>query len=179
MTKEKVKIVVDALRKEGMKAPEILQELGSFLGVSQMTLNAMQKAGMTPEEILDELTSEGEKAPSVNVEPKGTRTDIAFVKRYLREVVGIPTHIKGYNYIATAVTMYKQDMPMTKELYPMVAKQYGTTASRVERAIRHAIETIWDIKFDLPEILGISVSPDKGKPANSQFITTIVAILEE
>ena len=93
--------------------------------------------------------------------------------------VGVPAHIKGYQYVREAIMIAVEDMEVinsvTKVLYPEVAKRYGTTSSRVERAIRHAIEVAWD-RGDL-EILqkffGYTVSNTKGKPTNSEFIAMI------
>lgn len=93
--------------------------------------------------------------------------------------IGVPAHIKGYQYLREAIALVVNDMDtinaVTKVLYPAVAKRFGTTASRVERAIRHAIEVAWD-RGDL-EILqkyfGYTVSNAKGKPTNSEFIAMI------
>ena len=93
--------------------------------------------------------------------------------------VGVPAHIKGYQYLREAIIIAVSDMDVinavTKVLYPEIAKRFGTTASRVERAIRHAIEVAWD-RGDL-EILqkyfGYTVSNAKGKPTNSEFIAMI------
>ena len=93
--------------------------------------------------------------------------------------VGVPAHIKGYQYLRSAIMMVIQDMDainsITKVLYPGVAKTYNTTASRVERAIRHAIEVAWDRGEPevLNEIFGYTVSHAKGKPTNSEFIAMI------
>ncbi|MBQ7681392.1 MAG: sporulation transcription factor Spo0A [Oscillibacter sp.] len=93
--------------------------------------------------------------------------------------IGVPAHIKGYQYLRDAIMMTVEDMDsinaVTKVLYPTVARHYKTTASRVERAIRHAIEVAWD-RGDL-EVLqkyfGYTVSNAKGKPTNSEFIALI------
>ena len=93
--------------------------------------------------------------------------------------IGVPAHIKGYQYLREAIIMTVEDMDsinaVTKVLYPAVAREYKTTASRVERAIRHAIEVAWD-RGDL-EVLqkyfGYTVSNAKGKPTNSEFIALI------
>ena len=93
--------------------------------------------------------------------------------------VGVPAHIKGYQYLRTAIVMCVEDMDMlnsiTKVLYPTIAKKYKTTSSRVERAIRHAIEVSWNRgNLDLmEEVFGHSVDYDKAKPANSEFIVTV------
>ena len=92
--------------------------------------------------------------------------------------IGIPAHIKGYHYLRDAIIMAVNDMDVlnaiTKILYPTVAKKYQTTSSRVERAIRHAIEVAWSRgKLDtLDELFGYTVSTGKGKPTNSEFIRT-------
>lgn len=93
--------------------------------------------------------------------------------------IGVPAHIKGYQYLRTAILMAISDKEVinavTKILYPTVAKQYQTTSSRVERAIRHAIEVAWD-RGDvdtLNSFFGYTVQTDKGKPTNSEFIAMI------
>ncbi len=93
--------------------------------------------------------------------------------------IGVPAHIKGYQYLREAILYTVQDMEainaVTKILYPTVAKTFGTTASRVERAIRHAIEVAWD-RGDLETLqnyFGYTVSNAKGKPTNSEFIAMI------
>ena len=91
----------------------------------------------------------------------------------------MPAHIKGYQYLREAIGLAVADMEVinavTKVLYPAVAKKFGTTASRVERAIRHAIEVAWD-RGDLETLqkyFGYTVSNAKGKPTNSEFIAMI------
>ena len=97
--------------------------------------------------------------------------------------IGIPAHIKGYHYLRDAIMMAVEDMDVlnavTKVLYPTVAKRHQTTASRVERAIRHAIEVAWSRgKLDtLDELFGYTVSNGKGKPTNSEFIALIADTL--
>ena len=98
--------------------------------------------------------------------------------------IGVPAHIKGYQYIREAIILTVRDMDLinavTKALYPMVAKRYNTTPSRVERAIRHAIEVAWD-RGDievLQKYFGYTVSNVKGKPTNSEFIALIADRLQ-
>ena len=98
--------------------------------------------------------------------------------------IGIPAHIKGYHYLRDAIIMAVNDMDVlnaiTKILYPTVAKKYQTTSSRVERAIRHAIEVAWSRgKLDtLDELFGYTVSTGKGKPTNSEFIALIADTIQ-
>jgi len=93
--------------------------------------------------------------------------------------IGVPAHIKGYQYLRTAILMTISDgeiiNSVTKILYPSVAKKYGTTTSRVERAIRHAIEVAWD-RGDvdvLTSYFGYTIQSNRGKPTNSEFIAMI------
>lgn len=93
--------------------------------------------------------------------------------------VGVPAHIKGYQYVREAIIIAVQDMDVinavTKVLYPEVARRFDTTPSRVERAVRHAIEVAWD-RGDLETLqryFGYTVSNTKGKPTNSEFIAMI------
>ena len=93
--------------------------------------------------------------------------------------VGVPAHIKGYQYVREAIVIAVQDMDVinavTKVLYPEVARRYSTTPSRVERAVRYAIEVAWD-RGDLETLqryFGYTVSNTKGKPTNSEFIAMI------
>ena len=98
--------------------------------------------------------------------------------------IGVPAHIKGYQYLREAILIAVEDMDVinavTKVLYPEVAKRFGTTASRVERAIRHDIEVAWD-RGDLETLqryFGYTVNSAKGKPTNSEFIAMIADRLQ-
>ena len=123
-----------------------------------------------PEELVTGQTPGGE-----NLESR--------VTNMLHEI-GIPAHIKGYHYLRDAIMMAVEDMDVlnaiTKILYPTVAKKYQTTSSRVERAIRHAIEVAWSRgKLDtLDELFGYTVSTGKGKPTNSEFIALIADTIQ-
>lgn len=93
--------------------------------------------------------------------------------------IGVPAHIKGYQYLRDAIMMSVDDTEMlnsiTKQLYPSIAKRHKTTPSRVERAIRHAIEVAWSRgKMDtIDELFGYTVNGGKGKPTNSEFVALI------
>lgn len=93
--------------------------------------------------------------------------------------IGVPAHIKGYQYLRTAILLTIDDSDIinsvTKVLYPSVAKKYSTTTSRVERAIRHAIEVAWD-RGDVDTLnsyFGYTIQNNRGKPTNSEFIAMI------
>ena len=116
--------------------------------------------------------------PEAPVVSAGRQNLEALVTTIIHEI-GVPAHIKGYQYLREAIIMTVEDMDVinavTKILYPEVAKKFGTTASRVERAIRHAIEVAWD-RGDLETLqkyFGYTVSNTKGKPTNSEFIAMI------
>ena len=93
--------------------------------------------------------------------------------------IGMPSHIKGFHYVRYAIQLAVQDFTITgaitKQLYPAVAKRFETTNSRAERAIRHAIESIWargDVaKYE--EVLGKSINLYDGKPTNSEFVASV------
>lgn len=93
--------------------------------------------------------------------------------------IGVPAHIKGYQYLREAIMMSVKDADMlgsiTKVLYPTIAEKYQTTPSRVERAIRHAIEVAWNRgrMETLDDLFGYTISTGKGKPTNSEFIALI------
>lgn len=93
--------------------------------------------------------------------------------------MGVPAHIKGYHYLRDAILMVVDEIGLlgavTKELYPMIAQKYNTTPSRVERAIRHAIELAWDrgnIEM-MTKFFGYTINLDRGKPTNSEFIAMV------
>ena len=108
-------------------------------------------------------------------EPQDLETEITNI---IHEI-GVPAHIKGYMYLREAIAMVVNDMELlsavTKELYPSIAKKYNTTASRVERAIRHAIEVAWgrgQVEA-INKLFGYTINTEKGKPTNSEFIAII------
>ena len=121
--------------------------------------------------------SEGVKFGGKTVDIYHNNLQISITKT-LHEL-GVPSHIKGYQYIRESISLVYERPEIvggiTKELYPEVAKKYGTTVSRVERAIRHAIEVSWNRgNWQLmEEIFGHSVDIDKAKPTNSEFIVTV------
>ena len=119
--------------------------------------------------------------------PVQRRTDKVSIETLVTNIIheiGVPAHIKGYQYLREAIIIAVNDMDVinaiTKVLYPEVAKNFGTSPSRVERAIRHAIEVAWD-RGDLDTLqkfFGYTVSNTKGKPTNSEFIALIADKLQ-
>lgn len=108
-----------------------------------------------------------------------TDTDLEMMITEIIHQIGVPAHIKGYHYLRDAILMSVREPEyinaVTKALYPTVAKKHGTTSSRVERAIRHAIEVAWD-RGDIDTLnmyFGYTVHTSRGKPTNSEFIAMI------
>ena len=132
-------------------------------------------------ERMEEVRSSGSKpVPAIRSNGGGIE---AMVTNIIHEI-GVPAHIKGYQYLREAIIIAVNDMDVinaiTKVLYPQVAKTFQTTPSRVERAIRHAIEVAWD-RGDLDTLqrfFGYTVSNTKGKPTNSEFIALIADKLQ-
>ena len=120
--------------------------------------------------VYDKPADKGSADPARNLEAR--------VTAILHEI-GVPAHIRGYHYMREAIMMSVNDMDVlnyiTKELYPSIAKKCNTTPSRVERAIRHAIEVAWNRgKIDaIDELFGYTINNHKGKPTNSEFIALI------
>ena len=121
------------------------------------------------------------KAPYIEISPEKKKDQgnlVALVTNVIHEV-GVPAHIKGYQYLREAIMMVVNNIDIinqiTKQLYPAIAFKYSTTPSRVERAIRHAIEVAWGRgQSDTVEnIFGYTISAAKGKPTNSEFIAMI------
>ena len=122
-------------------------------------------------------------AVSLLGEPKSTERSSVTLETRVTEIlheIGVPAHIKGYRYVRSAIVQAVQDREvleyMTKELYPQVAGEFDTTPSRVERAIRHAVEVAWNRgDFDvLQRWFGHTVSSQRGKPTNGEFISMLV-----
>lgn len=121
-----------------------------------------------------------EKAPIVT-KWGGVTTDVQ-LEIHITDIIhqiGVPAHIKGYHYLREGIMMTVKDSNMinsvTKILYPTIAKKYSTTSSRVERAIRHAIEVAWD-RGDIDTLnayFGFTIQNNCGKPTNSEFIAMI------
>lgn len=113
------------------------------------------------------------------VEPENDSTVLEAIVTDIIHEIGVPAHIKGYQYLRSAILMAVQDMDIlnsiTKQLYPSIAEEYGTTSSRVERAIRHAIEVAWGrgSMDTINDLFGYTINAGKGKPTNSEFIALI------
>ena len=124
-------------------------------------------------------TRESKRTPYVNINSSKAEDNLEALVTNIIHGVGVPAHIKGYQYLREAIIMVVNDIEVinqiTKSLYPQIAQKFGTTPSRVERAIRHAIEVAWGRgEVDLMEnIFGYTVSASKGKPTNSEFIAMI------
>ena len=174
--------VLEELKKNGIDKPIII---GTSFNADE-TIARVSKYG--PKHFIlkpfDMSDLENKILDAVNFKGDGSKLNLYHnnleisVTKLLHDL-GVPSHIKGYQYIREGVIlMYeKPDIvgAITKELYPEIANRFDTTVSRVERAIRHAIEVSWnrgDIDL-MEEIFGHSVDYDRAKPTNSEFIVTV------
>ena len=193
-------IVVDAMlpKKDGLSVIRALQEthlkkMPSVFVVSSFSSERMMAEAMAlkvsyftikPCDLADlarRIAAHNTVMPVFNDPGKNLPAEVELEMRVTNIIhdIGVPAHIKGYQYLREAIIMTVKDMDIinaiTKVLYPTVAKRYKTTSSRVERAIRHAIEVAWD-RGDV-EVLngffGYTVSNVMGKPTNSEFISMI------
>ncbi len=150
------------------------------LGVRYLMMKPCDMTALV--ERLEEIR--GGEIPRQNTLRPSTDTSIESMVTSVIHEIGVPAHIKGYQYLREAIIIAVNDMDVinaiTKVLYPQVAKTFQTTPSRVERAIRHAIEVAWD-RGDLDTLqrfFGYTVSNTKGKPTNSEFIALIADKLQ-
>ncbi len=135
--------------------------------------------GSLCEHIQSIATRRQKDLPAAAMQEGGQGADIETQVTQIIHQIGVPAHIKGYQYLRTAIMLTIKDSDIinsvTKVLYPSVAKKYATTTSRVERAIRHAIEVAWD-RGDVDTLnsyFGYTVQNNRGKPTNSEFIAMI------
>ena len=153
-------------------ATEVIRQVSEF-GVNYYILKPFDFVDLE-KRILDLCNS---KKNSKNIDLHYNNLQISITK--ILHELGIPSHIKGYQYIRDGVGLVFENPDIiggiTKELYPELANKFDTTVSRVERAIRHAIEISWNRgNWDLmEEIFGNSVDIDRAKPTNSEFIVTV------
>lgn len=142
---------------------------------NKMLLNRIKHIRRIGEKKVREVSRQSQPQEQIVYSQSSLETDVTDI---IHEI-GVPAHIKGYQYLRDAIILSVNDMEMlnsiTKILYPTIAKKHQTTASRVERAIRHAIEVAWSRgKMDtIDALFGYTVSTGKGKPTNSEFIALI------
>ncbi len=134
---------------------------------------------MMAERIIQLSGWQAETMPLIGKDSVTSNGDLEMMVTEIIHQIGVPAHIKGYHYLREAILLSIKDPEIinavTKLLYPTVAKQFSTTSSRVERAIRHAIEVAWD-RGDvnvLNAYFGYTIHNDRGKPTNSEFVAMI------
>ena len=154
---------------------EYVSSAAANLGVRYLMLKPCDMTALV--ERLEEIR--GGESLRISAQRRTDKTSIETLVTGIIHEIGVPAHIKGYQYLREAIIIAVNDMDVinaiTKVLYPQVAKTFQTTPSRVERAIRHAIEVAWD-RGDievLQKFFGYTVSNIKGKPTNSEFIAMI------
>ena len=181
MPKKDALYVLDELNKRGLEKniivetsynePKVIRKVSEY-GVSYYILKPFDLTDLEKRilEIFNEMSNK-----SINLYHSNLQISIT---KMLHEL-GMPSHIKGYQYIREGISMIYDNPSLiggiTKELYPELAIKFDTTVSRVERAIRHAIEVSWNRgNWDyMEELFGHSVDIDKAKPTNSEFIVTV------
>ena len=181
ITKKPAFIVITAVGQEGIT--EDAFSLGAYYYImkpfdNNTLLNRIKyvKTNMGRHPAVNNKSSQ---APKSNSRIEDVKVSLEADVTDMLHDIGIPAHIKGYQYLRAAIMMAVEDMDMlnciTKVLYPTIAKNFQTTSSRVERAIRHAIEVAWSRgQIDiLDSLFGYTVSNGKGKPTNSEFIALI------
>ena len=175
--------VLDEMKKRGINKPviistsynqdEMIRKVSEY-GVRYFLLKPYDLTDLESR-ILELSNFELKENKNINLFHSGLQMSITKILHDL----GVPSHIKGYQYIKEGIMLIYENPRMiggiTKELYPEIANKYNTTVSRVERAIRHALEVSgnsgdWDL---MDEIFGHSVDVDKAKPTNSEFIVTV------
>lgn len=159
---------------------EYVSSAAASLGVRYLMLKPCDMTALV--ERLEEIR--GGESLRYSAPRRTDKTSIETMVTSIIHEIGVPAHIKGYQYLREAIIIAVNDMDVinaiTKVLYPQVAKTFQTTPSRVERAIRHAIEVAWD-RGDLDTLqrfFGYTVSNTKGKPTNSEFIALIADKLQ-
>lgn len=184
--------VLEALNSQsGHKRPVIIVATGyTNEAIHQQVLNlGADYLMLKPFEVeslgsrIRQLKSAPAKAPNVNQAAApamaAPRRTLDYEVTNIIHQMGVPAHIKGYQYLRDAIILVINEVNLlgavTKELYPMIAEKYDTTPSRVERAIRHAIELAWDRGNTdmISRYFGYTINLEKGKPTNSEFIAMV------
>ena len=167
------KITLPVIVATSYNASDVIREVSEY-GVNYFILKPFELSDLE-KKIID--INKKKKKKKKNIDFYHNNLQISITK--ILHELGIPSHIKGYQYIREAIGIIYEHPEtiggITKELYPEIAEKFDTTVSRVERAIRHAIEVSWNrANWSLmEEIFGNSVDIDKAKPTNSEFIVTI------
>ena len=147
--------------------------------ISVLVNRIKQIKNYDPEKLSKEIASNESRVQYIKVEDQKNKENLEALVTNIIHEVGVPAHIKGYQYLRESIMMVVNDIDIinqiTKQLYPEIAKKYETTPSRVERAIRHAIEVAWGRgdQDTVESIFGYTVNAIKGKPTNSEFIAMI------
>ncbi|MDE6584410.1 MAG: sporulation transcription factor Spo0A [Anaeroplasmataceae bacterium] len=167
-------VIITAFNTESLMAKTSALGADYFI-VKPIDLNNLHQ---TLTQLINEDTAKG-STYNLKEKPKNTSIDLDTEITEILHEIGVPAHIKGYLYLREAITMVYNNVDIlgaiTKYLYPTVAKKYKTTSSRVERAIRHSIEVAWNRgNVDaISQIFAYTISYNKSKPTNSEFIAMI------
>lgn len=172
MTQRAVQLGADYFILKPFDLDTLGKRIRQLIGTTEITpfLNISSKSIISAHEHLPSREKTGFVKTSKVIEVEVTK---------MIQQMGVPAHVKGYQYLRDSIVAVINDVSLlgavTKELYPMIAQKYNTTSSRVERAIRHAIELAWDrgnIEF-MNKFFGYTINVDRGKPTNSEFIAMV------
>ena len=171
--------VLEELKKENINIKSVITTCINSVDIINKCMDVGVSYYMLKPYNLDSLVDIIKKIVTNKTKTRIDNKDLQQAITNLLHSLGMPSHIKGYSYIRDSISlMYNKPSMLgaiTKELYPEIANMYDTTSSRVERAIRHAIEVSWtrgDYEV-MEEIFGHSVDYDRAKPTNSEFIATL------
>lgn len=172
----KPKIIVTSVLQDDLSARNCIELGADYYMVKPVSHDRLK---MTIKQMLGNNVFKKSGAKIMGKQLIAKETDVELLVTEMIHEIGIPAHIKGYQYLRHAIMLVIDNLDVinsiTKQLYPTVAEDFHTTASRVERAIRHAIEVAWD-RGDtevLNSIFGYTIATSKGKPTNSEFIAMI------
>ena len=171
MTQRAVQLGADYYILKPFDLDTLGKRIRQLVGTSEITTNySMSSKNLITQNDSISYANNGSTKTSKTIEVEVTK---------MIQQMGVPAHVKGYQYLRDAIISVIKEVSLlgavTKELYPMIAKKYNTTPSRVERAIRHAIELAWDrgnIEF-MNKFFGYTINVDRGKPTNSEFIAMV------
>ena len=183
--KNPIKIMVSAVGQDKITQKAIALGADYYIvkpfDIELLTQRIKEIKNDDPENLKDVIINHEIKSPYITIKKyeENNKNDLEAAVTNIIHEVGVPAHIKGYQFLREAIIMSVKNVEMinqvTKLLYPDIANKYGTTPSRVERAIRHAIEVAWNRGNTeaIDDIFGYTVSSSKAKPTNSEFIAMI------
>ncbi|MDA8222094.1 MAG: sporulation transcription factor Spo0A [Desulfitobacterium hafniense] len=162
----------------GKRIRQLQDDFSSSVNIASNSSTVSNRNSVSNANLNSSSNSNSNSQISTGILPPTSKNLEVEVTRMIHQM-GVPAHVKGYQYLRDAIVNVVSDVSLlgavTKELYPMIAVKYQTTPSRVERAIRHAIELAWDrgnVDF-MNRFFGYTINVDRGKPTNSEFVAMV------